>query len=110
MNTVTIDAALDAVVMPPVLNPVKSRFGQLIERVMQQSDDLVLVIEYEGQCGLLTRRVVSPIRFVGNDRFLALCLSREEPRQFYIDRCKSIRVDLAMRYVMPVEIQELNRE
>ena len=74
---------------------------------MLQTDDLVIVIEYEGKDGAVTRRVVSPIRFVGEDRFLALCLSREEPRQFYIDRCRSIRVDLASNYIMPVEITNL---
>ena len=71
---------------------------------MQQTDDLVLVIDYEGKDRQVTRRVVSPIRFVGEDRFLALCLSREEPRQFYLDRCTNIRVDLAGNYVMPVEL------
>jgi hypothetical protein len=35
---------------------------------------------------------------------LALCLSREEPRQFYLDRCSNVRVDLANHYVMPVEL------
>jgi predicted DNA-binding transcriptional regulator YafY len=71
---------------------------------MQQIDDLVLVIDYRGKDGTVTRRVVSPIRFVAEDRFLALCLSREEPRQFYLDRCSNVRVDLANNYVMPVEL------
>lgn len=84
---------------------IDSRTARLIARVMQQTDDLVLVIEYVGKDGSVTRRVVSPIRFVGGNRFLALCLSREEPRQFYLDRCRSVRVDLAGNYVMPVELQ-----
>jgi predicted DNA-binding transcriptional regulator YafY len=71
---------------------------------MQQIDDLVLVIDYRGKDGTVTRRVVSPIRFIAEDRFLALCLSREEPRQFYLDRCSNVRVDLANNYVMPVEL------
>ena len=74
---------------------------------MQQTDDLVLVIDYEGKDGVVTRRVISPIRFVGSDRFLALCLSREEPRQFYMNRCRNVRVDLAGNYVMPVELLTL---
>jgi len=81
---------------------------KLIARVMQQTDDLVIVIDYQGKDGAVTRRVVSPIRFVGSDRFLALCLSREEPRQFYIDKCRSVRADLAGNYVMPVELLTLN--
>jgi predicted DNA-binding transcriptional regulator YafY len=80
------------------------RLTRLIARVMQQPDDLVLVIDYIGKDGMNTRRVVSPIRFVGKDRFLAICLAREEPRQFYIDRCSNVRVDLAGNYVMPVDI------
>jgi predicted DNA-binding transcriptional regulator YafY len=82
-----------------------SRATRLISRVMQQTDDLVVVIDYQGKDGTVTRRVVSPIRFVGTDRFLALCLSREEPRQFYLDRCSNVRVDLAGNYIMPVELQ-----
>jgi predicted DNA-binding transcriptional regulator YafY len=74
---------------------------------MQQSDDLVIVLEYSGKDGSITRRVVSPIRFVGADRFLALCLSREEPRQFYLSNCQNVRVDLAANYTMPVELLSL---
>jgi len=86
-------------------NPsVTPRISALISRVMQQSDDLVLVLEYSGKDGSVTRRVVSPIRFVGQDRFLGLCLSREEPRQFYLSQCRNVRVDLAANYTMPVEL------
>ena len=52
--------------------------------------------------GAITHRVVSPIRFLGKDRFLALCLSREEPRQFYLDRCQNVRLARAADFVMPV--------
>jgi predicted DNA-binding transcriptional regulator YafY len=72
---------------------------------MQQSDDLVIVFEYCGKDGSITRRVVSPIRFVASDRFLGLCLSREEPRQFHLSQCRNVRVDLAMNYTMPVELE-----
>lgn len=81
-------------------NKVKS----LIRRAMMQQDDLVLVFEYVDSRGCSTRRVVSPIRVQGEDRFLGLCLSREEPRQFYLDRCSNLRVDSAANYVMPVEL------
>lgn len=74
----------------------------MIGRAMRQSDDLVAVFEYLDSKGATTRRVVSPIRFLGNDRFLGLCLSREEPRQFYLDRCNNVRLDLAVNYVMPM--------
>jgi len=48
--------------------------------------------------------VVSPIRFLGKGRFLALCLSREEPRQFYLERCTNVRLELAANFLMPVEM------
>lgn len=86
-------------------NPVLTRIAGLVSRVIQQSDDLVIVLEYVGKNGQATRRVVSPIRLMGTDRFLALCLSREEPRQFYFSQCTSVRVDLATNYVMPVAIE-----
>ena len=84
------------------LAPDDSRNARLIARVMEQTDDLVVVIDYQGKNGVTTRRVVSPIRFEGNNRVLALCLAREEPRQFYLDRCSNVRVDLAGNYTMPV--------
>lgn len=75
---------------------------QTIQRAMHQSDDLVVMFEYCDAKGATTRRVVSPIRFLGQDRFLALCLSREEPRQFYLDRCQNVRLARAADFLMPV--------
>jgi len=80
------------------MNNLKS----LLLRVMQQSDDLVIVFDYSDAKGLTSRRVVSPYRFLGETHFLGLCLTREEPRQFQVSRCQNVRVDLAMNYVMPV--------
>ncbi len=77
---------------------------QLIHRAMHQSDDLVIVFDYVDSKGVTTRRVASPIRFMGSDRFLALCLCREEPRQFALNQCRNLRLDGAINYVMPVEI------
>lgn len=69
---------------------------------MHQSDDLVIMFDYCDARGVTTHRVVSPIRFMGDDRFLALCLSREEPRQFYLERCQNVRLDMAANFLMPV--------
>jgi hypothetical protein len=74
----------------------------LIHRAIRQADDLVLVFDYLDSKGVMSRRVVSPVRFLGNERFLALCLSREEPRQFYLNRCFNLRLDRSTNYVMPV--------
>lgn len=105
---IAVKPILPATTPPVSALPATVRIAKLIERVMQQTDDLVLVLDYEGKDGSRTRRVVSPIRFVAENRFLALCLSREEPRQFYLDRCSNVRVGLSGNYVMPVEIQTLS--
>ncbi len=75
---------------------------QMISRAMAQADDLVVTFEYCDAKGATTQRVVSPIRFLGQDRFLALCLSREEPRQFYLDRCRNVQLAPAADFLMPV--------
>jgi predicted DNA-binding transcriptional regulator YafY len=69
---------------------------------MVQTDDLVVAFEYCDAKGATTQRVVSPIRFLGQDRFLAMCLSREEPRQFYLERCRNMRLAPAADFLMPV--------
>lgn len=76
----------------------------IINRAMLQSDDLVIELEYVDTKGNRTIRVVSPIRFMGTDRFLGLCLCRCEPRQFHLDRCSNVRLRPATAYVMPVEM------
>ena len=78
---------------------------RLIYRAMCQQDDLVLVFDYVDSKGLKSRRIVSPVRFLGSDRFLGLCLSREEPRQFQLSRCSQVRIDQANNYVMPVVME-----
>lgn len=76
----------------------------LLYRAILQSDDLVVVFDYVDSKGNSTRRVVSPIRLLGDTHFLGLCLSREEPRQFQLSRCKNLKIDAASNYVMPVEL------
>lgn len=79
----------------------------LIHRAIQQSDDLVIVFDYLDAKGQASRRVVSPYRFLGDSHFLGLCLTREEPRQFEISRCRNVKIDLASNYVMPVMFEAL---
>jgi len=69
---------------------------------MHQSDDLVVELDYTDAQGVATHQVVSPIRFLGRDRFLGLCLSREEPRQFYLERCQNVQLAEAADFLMPV--------
>lgn len=75
---------------------------QLLYRAIHQSDDLVIEFDYCDVHGVATHRIVSPIRFLGNSRFLGLCLSREEPRQFYLERCQNMRLEPAANFLMPV--------
>lgn len=75
---------------------------QILRRAMQQPDDLVILLDYTDSKGVESSRVVSPIRFLSKDRFLALCLCREEPRQFHLDRCRNARLGLASDVMMPM--------
>lgn len=76
----------------------------ILRRAMQDSDNYVIEMDYADAKGNRTHRVVSPIRFVGNYRFLGLCLCREEPRQFQLSRCENIRLIPAAQVLMPVPI------
>jgi len=78
----------------------------ILRRAMIDSETYVVEMTYCDQKGNRTRRIVSPIRFVGGDRFLGLCLCREEPRQFYLDRCQDVRLVPAAEVIMPMPMQE----
>ena len=77
-----------------------------LRRAMQDSDTFVIAMDYCAADGKRTTRYVSPIRFVGDDRFLALCLCREAPRQFQISRCESVRLIPSAEVLMPMPIHE----
>ncbi len=74
----------------------------VLAQAMQAADDYVISLDYLDNKGVLSRRIVSPIRFLAGNRVLALCLCREEPRQFYLDRCFNVRLCRASDFVMPV--------
>lgn len=74
---------------------------QMLRRAMHSPDQLAIELDYSDSKGNQTHRTVSPIRFVGRDRFLALCLVREEPRQFYLKRCENIKLVDAADVLMP---------
>ena len=53
----------------------------------------------------VNRKVMIKARLCGlgaPNRFLALCLCREEPRQFYLERCQNVRLEPAANVLMPV--------
>ena len=79
--------------------------NRILRKAMQDSDNYVIEMDYADAKGNRTHRVVSPIRFMGSYRFLGLCLSREQPRQFQLSRCKNIRLIPACEVLMPVAMQ-----
>ncbi len=80
--------------------------NRIIRQAMHDSDNWAIEMEYRDANGRTTTRLVSPIRFMGSYRILALCLCREQPRQFRLARCSNIRLVPASDVLMPVEIKE----
>lgn len=79
----------------------------VLRRAMIDSETFVVEMVYSDSKGNRTRRIVSPIRFVGADRFLGLCLCREEPRQFYLNRCEEVRLIPAAEVIMPMPMETI---
>lgn len=75
-----------------------------LTQAMRNSDALVVALDYVDSKGNTTSRIVSPIRFLAPNRFLALCLCRCEPRQFQMERCSNVQLRPAGQYVMPVAL------
>lgn len=74
----------------------------VLTKAMHACDDFVVSMDYVDSKGIATRRIISPIRFLPGNRILGLCLCREEPRQFYLNRCQNVQLRRASEYVMPV--------
>jgi len=79
----------------------------MVQKAMVAPDDFVLRMVYKDRAGTITERMVSPIRFLDARSMLALCLCREFPRRFELERCSSIEVVDANDVLMPVEIKQL---
>lgn len=80
--------------------------NRMLRKAMADSDNFVIEMEYDDAKGRRTKRVVSPIRFMGSYRFLGLCLCREQPRQFQLARCRNVRLIPAHEVQMPMQIEE----
>ncbi|MCU0716816.1 MAG: hypothetical protein MUD03_11885 [Pirellula sp.] len=78
-----------------------------INRAMQNPDGLVIQLRYIDKAGVVTERVVSPIRWLGGHSLLALCLCRETPRRFELARCSDIWLLRAEDVLMPVPIRTI---
>lgn len=77
---------------------------QLIYRAMHSPDDWVIKLDYRDKKGNTTQRVISPVRFVGKNRLLALCLCRQAPRQFHLEQCSNVVLEAASNVLMPVQM------
>ena len=93
---------METTVHSQAVRHVPEEITRLMRRAMASPDDFVIEMQYADSKGNLTHRTVSPIRFVGSDRVLALCLCREEPRQFYLSRCTAVRLKRAEDVLMPI--------
>jgi predicted DNA-binding transcriptional regulator YafY len=76
-----------------------------LNQAMSSPDDLVVSLRYTDQKGVTTERVVSPIRWVQGKALLALCLCRETPRRFELERCSEVRLMSSNDVLMPVPIR-----
>lgn len=72
------------------------------------SDVCAVRITYTDAEGVVTNRIISPIRFIkqGRDHVLALCTGREEPRQFALERISFCELIKASDVQMPEPITE----
>jgi predicted DNA-binding transcriptional regulator YafY len=87
----------------PVTPTLPAKIG-MINRSMRDSDHWAIKIRYEDAEGEITDRFVSPIKWFDTKSFLALCLSRESPRRFYIDNIHNLRAVPAHELQMPTPI------
>lgn len=85
---------------------VKSDYA-IIQRAMHCPDDYAVRLRYRSKDGELTERVVSPIKMADSRSLLALCLCRENPRRFELDRCSHIELVPAHEVLMPMELRVL---
>ncbi len=76
--------------------------NRLLLKAMSHADQYVVALDYVDSKGERTHRIVSPIRFLNEGRFLALCLCREEPRQFHLDRCSNLSLQRSEDVLMPM--------
>lgn len=83
-----------------------ARMG-VISKAMLSPETFVLRIIYRDEKNQRRRRVVSPIKFLGEKAFSALCLCREEPRTFKIERCEEVELLKSEEVLAPVQIEEL---
>jgi predicted DNA-binding transcriptional regulator YafY len=80
----------------------------IINRARRDPDRWVVRIAYRDAKGCVTVRVISPIRWVSRYTILALCLGRQEPRQFDLRRIGAAELVPAADVVMGIEEDQGN--
>ncbi len=98
-----MDIPLDVVEMRQ-RTEMTSMERQKILRALRDPDHFALRITYQDRSGAITERVVSPIRMLDSRTMLALCLCRELPRRFDLDRCSELELVEAHDILMPCPI------
>lgn len=76
-----------------------------LRRALRDPDHFVLRITYRDREGTVTERMVSPIRMVDARTMLALCLCRESPRRFDLERCSDLELVASHEVLMPCPIR-----
>lgn len=79
----------------------------ILQQAMCAPDDFAVKLRYRSKDGELTERVVSPIKMTDSRSLLALCLCRENPRRFELNRCSHIELIPAHEVLMPMELKVL---
>lgn len=82
-----------------------SRDLRALNQAMSSPEDLVVSLRYTDKKGVITERVVSPIRWIQGKAILALCLCRETPRRFELERCSDVQLLSSNDVLMPVPIR-----
>lgn len=80
---------------------------RIIDQCIASPDTYCLELTYTDRQGHRTRRTVSPIRWTSRTQFLALCLCREEVRQFDLSRCDTATRIASSSVLMPTPIIDL---
>lgn len=78
-----------------------------LQIAMESPDEYVIIIEYLDDRMMLSRRFISPIRYIGEHKIEALCLAREAPRHFWLARIQRHRLVPAHLVEMPAPIEEI---
>ena len=85
-----------------------NKFKRQIQKAIQNPDDYAIHFIYVTD-DKVSIRAVSPYRWNGNS-FLGLCLSKENHRQFRLDRIHKLRLVKSSEVVMPFQITECSVE